>query len=120
MNHQNWIFLDEFGGRHNVGIYHGPSSGNLMIYCNSRVVLIDFLVKKAKTYSFFINEEFCEIIMREEEDKSFTYEFKVNKKVDTPLNKLREAREQKYLTYSLIILAIFLLLVGIVVFLALR
>ena len=103
-----------------MGIYHGPTSGNLMIYCNSRVVLIDFLVKKAKTYSFFINDEFCEIIMREEDDKTFTYSFKVNKKVDTPLNKLREAREQKYLFYSLIILAGFILFVGIVVFLAFR
>ena len=117
LNHHNWIFLDEQGGRHKVGIYHGPGTGNLMIYCNAKIVLIDFLVKKPKTYSFFINEEFCEIVLHEEEDKRFTYEFKINKKVDTPLNKMRHARELKYMTYTIILLALFLLFLGIIVFL---
>jgi hypothetical protein len=97
----NWIFLDSQGGRHKVGLYHGDRSGHLVIYCNMQVVQVDFSVKESKSYSFFIEEEFCEIRLVKE-DGRFFYEFHVDKKVDTPLNrarKLERARERKKLVW---------------------
>jgi len=116
LNQQKWTFLDDFGRQHKVGIYHSPSSGNLLIYCNAKIVLIDFLITASKDYSFFIEEELCMIKVEKEEDSSFSYNFSVNKKVDTPLNKLRESREKKYLLYSLIIIFVFLLLIGLIIY----
>lgn len=116
LNQQRWTFLDDFGGRHKVGIYHAPRSGNLMIYCNTKIVVIDFLVREPKDYSFFINDEFCEIKVEQDEQNDFSYRFNVNKGVDTPLNRLRESREKKYLTYTLIAIFLFILFLILVVY----
>lgn len=85
----NWIFLDDQGGRHRIGIYHGDRSGHLMIHCNMRVVQIDFSVKETKMYSFFVEDELCEVIVERLKTGNFGYEFRVNKKVDTPRNRIR-------------------------------
>jgi hypothetical protein len=90
----NWVFLDDFGGRHRVGLYHGDRSGHVMIQCNWKVVQIDFSVKDSKMYSFFIEDELCEVIL-EKKDGVFGYEFRVNKKVDTPRNRIRRVQEGK-------------------------
>jgi hypothetical protein len=91
----NWIFLDNQGGRHRIGLYHGDRTGHVMIHCNLRVVQIDFSVKETRAYSFFIEEELCEVRLVKERDERFSYEFVVNKKVDTPLNRVRRADERR-------------------------
>lgn len=96
----NWVFLDDFGGRHRVGLYHGDRTGHVMIHCNMKVMQIDFSVKESKMYSFFIEDELIEIIL-EKKNGVFGYEFRVNKKVDTPRNRERrvqEGRNRKYMT----------------------
>jgi hypothetical protein len=95
MAQMGWVFLDDRGGRHRVGLYHGDESGHLMIHCNLRVVQIDFSVKETKTYSFFIEDEFCEIHIVKEPDGRFGYEFVVNKTVDTPRNRIRRVDERR-------------------------
>lgn len=82
-----------------MGLYHGDRSGHVMIQCNLRIIQIDFSVKDTKMYSFFIEDELCEIIL-EKKNGVFGYEFRVNKKVDTPLNRIRrtrDGRDRKYL-----------------------
>lgn len=69
-----------------------------MIYCNSRIVLIDFHVLQTKSYSFFIEEELCEVNIERRENRFF-YDFHVNREVDTPVNrawrvKLRQNRRK--------------------------
>ena len=101
MAQMNWVFLDNFGGRHRVGLYHGDRTGHVMVHCNLRVVQIDFSVKDSKMYSFFIEDELCELIM-EKKDGVFGYEFRVNKKVDTPRNRVRRVQEgqtRKYMMF---------------------
>lgn len=101
MAQMNWVFLDDFGGRHRVGLYHGDRTGHVMVHCNLRVVQIDFSVKDSKMYSFFIEDELCELIM-EKKDGVFGYEFRVNKKVDTPRNRVRRVQEgqtRKYMMF---------------------
>jgi hypothetical protein len=95
MAQMGWVFLDDRGGQHRVGLYHGDQSGHVMIHCNLRVVQIDFSVKDTKTYSFFIEDEFCEIHLVKEPDGHFGYEFVVNKTVDTPRNRIRRVDERR-------------------------
>ncbi|MBN8678405.1 MAG: hypothetical protein J0M29_09280 [Chitinophagales bacterium] len=109
----NWVFLDDFGGRHKVGLYHGDRTGHVMIHCNLKVVQIDFSVKDTKMYSFFIEDELCEVILEKRKDGAFAYEFRVNKKVDTPRNRVRRVQEgqnRKYMTMVAIGIVVVLLL----------
>ena len=78
-----------------MGLYHGDQSGHVMIHCNLRVVQIDFSVKETKKYSFFIEDELCEISLYKEPDGRFGYEFLVNKTVDTPRNRIRRVDERR-------------------------
>lgn len=78
-----------------MGLYHGDQSGHLMIHCNLRVVQVDFSVKESRTYSFFIEDEFCEIRLFKENNGHFGYEFVVNKTVDTPRNRVRRVDERR-------------------------
>lgn len=64
-----------------------------MVYLNSKVIIIDFQVLETKTYSFFIEEELCEIEVERTDDR-FAYGFKINQDVDTPLNRKRKAQEK--------------------------
>ena len=82
-----WIFLGTDGGRHRVGLYHGDRSGHLMIHCDLRVVQVDFNVQEPRDYSFFIEEELCEIRLQREA-QGFSYEFIINKQADTPHNRI--------------------------------
>ncbi|MFN4079768.1 MAG: hypothetical protein ACK4NS_02610 [Saprospiraceae bacterium] len=90
-----WIYLDDSGGRHQVGIYHGDRSGHLLIHCNRRVVQIDFSVREDRVYSFFIEDELCEISLKREKNGLFSYDFQVNKKADTPRNRERKAETRR-------------------------
>lgn len=103
----SWVFLDDFGGQHRVGLYHGDRSGHLVIHCNLRVIQIDFSVKESKTYSFFIEDELCEVQLVKEPNGVFSYGFEVNKKVDTPLNRLRRVEEKQNRRSMLILIACF-------------
>lgn len=106
-----WIFLDDFGKRHQVGLYHGDASGHLLLHCDRRIVQIDFSVKESRTYSFFIDDEFCEVSLHKESDH-FTYSFKVNKKVDTPRNRLRRADERRNRWYMALFLGAMVVVIG--------
>jgi hypothetical protein len=87
-----WVYLDNVGGRHRVGLYHGDRTGHVVIHVNTRIVQIDFSVLQSKTYSFFIEDEFCEIVIEKHADH-FEYGFEVNKTVDTPRNRERRVEE---------------------------
>ncbi|MCB0543270.1 MAG: hypothetical protein KDC70_07115 [Saprospiraceae bacterium] len=95
MAQMGWVYLDDRGGRHRVGLYHGDQSGHVVIHCNLRVVQIDFSVKDTKKYSFFIEDEFCELSLVKEKDGTFGYDFHVNKTVDTPRNRIRRVDERR-------------------------
>jgi hypothetical protein len=116
MAQMNWVYLDRSGGRHRVGLYHGDSSGHVVLYANLRVVQIDFSVKDTRSYSFFIEDELCEVHLVLEKDGRFGYEFKINKDADTPLNRARKVEvrsDRKRIGWVLAALVAFVgLLVG--------
>ncbi len=96
MSQFNWTYLAPSGKKHHVGLFHGDRTGHVMIYCNSKVVLVDFKVRETKSYSIFIEEELCEIGIERQADR-FVYGFDINKDVDTPLNRIRKATDKKHL-----------------------
>ncbi len=113
MNQLNWTYLADNGTRHNVGMMHGPQSGHLLVHCNSKIVLIDFSILEGKSYSFFIEEELCELFI-EKKDGQFTYRFETNAKVNTPLNQARKKQDRLHLFQSLAFMgAVLLLVIGV-------
>ncbi len=90
----SWIYVDDFGGKHRVGLYHGDHSGHLLIHCDARIVQVDFSVKESRVYSFFIEDELCEIGVHKEAE-GFSYDFRINRQVDTPRNRQRRAVERR-------------------------
>ncbi len=111
MNKFNWTYLDDTGKRHYIGLMHGAQSGNLLVYCNTNIVLIDFHVFDTANYTFFIDEELCEVAI-ERKGNQFYYGFKTDKEVDTPLNRARKKIEKKHLLQSLAFLGSILVMVG--------
>lgn len=109
-----WVYLDDFGNRNRVGVYHGDKTGHLLIHCNLRIVQVDFSVKESRTYSFFIEDELCEVSVVKEKE-GFSYDFQVNKKADTPRNRLRKDEERRNRKHIALFLAGLVLLLTVVV-----
>ncbi len=93
MNSANWTFVGN-GSTSSVILKHGVTSGNLIIYCNMKILLIDYDVFEKANYKFFIDEEFCQIKVWKKKGK-FNYQFDVLDDVDTPLNQKRKERKNK-------------------------
>ncbi|TNE53990.1 MAG: hypothetical protein EP344_14595 [Bacteroidetes bacterium] len=106
-----WVFLDDFGNRNRIGLYHGDRTGHLLLHCDLRIIQVDFAVKESRTYSFFIEDELCEVHVIKE-PKGFSYEFEVNKKVDTPRNRLRRKDDRRNLKYIAILVGAMVLVVS--------
>lgn len=107
-----WVWLDNKGGKYRVGIYHGDQSGHVAIHCNLRIVQIDFSVKESRTYSFFIEDELCEIRLEKQKDGRFSYDFQINKTIDTPRNQVRKADERLIKRHTIGFVVGFLALLG--------
>ena len=119
MSQFTWTYIGDNGALHRVGLFHGDSTGHLMIYCNMRIVVIDFGVTTSKNYSFFINDELCDIAV-EENDGKFSYGFKVDEVTDTPRNRGRRKMARLELRQTLIIILSLLALLSVIVFFLLR
>ncbi len=91
----SWVYVGDSGKHYKVGLFHGDRTGHLLIHCNSRIVLYDFSVREPKSYSFFLEEELCEIELEQREDK-FYYHFNIDKNADTPRNRERKATEKRH------------------------
>ncbi len=121
MNQFHWTYWDHFGRQHIVGILHGIKSGHLVIHLNSRILIIDFNVLNAKKYSFLINEEICELQIKEEES-GFKYDLGVNEAQAAERKAIEKKANRKFLyqqigavaltTLLLFIIAIFVFYVN--------
>jgi hypothetical protein len=95
MSQLKFVFLDEWGRKFNIGLYHGECSGHLMVFCNAQILLIDFHVLSDKKYSFYLGDELCELKVEEQNGK-FGYGLCANEKADTPLNRIRQSKRKQY------------------------
>lgn len=119
MSQFTWTYIGDNGALHRVGLFHGDNTGHLMIYCNTRIVVIDFGVTTSKNYSFFINDELCDIAVEEKEGK-FSYGFKVDEVTDTPRNRGRRKMLRTEHQQTFLIILTFLLILSLIVFFVLR
>ena len=109
----NWVLLDYQDRPHRVGLYHGDQSGHVLIHCEMRVIKIDFSVLESKTYTFFLEEELCELRIFKEK-QGFSYELVINKKSDTPLNRARKQAQRVERRQVLLYVAVFMVVLGLV------
>lgn len=115
LNQYTWTYLGDSGYSEVIGLYHSSKSGHLMIYVGKKVMVVDFNIRDSKTYSFFINDELCEVQL-ERKDLQMFYHFKINKDADTPRNKARKKTEKKYIKQSLAFFALIILAVILIAF----
>lgn len=106
----NWLYLGDNGRQYNVGLFHGDRTGHLMVMCNSRVVLIDFSVRQAKDYSFFIDDELFELSI-EGSPGSYAYNCAINEEADTPRNRDRKKQKRTDFRKTVALITIFALVV---------
>ena len=114
MSQFNWTYLSPSGKKHHVGLFHGERTGHVLIYCNSKIVLVDFKVRETKSYSIFIEDELCEIGIERQKDR-FVYGFDINKEVDTPLNRARKKNNKKHLKQGIAFLGVLATLITVAV-----
>ena len=110
-----WTYVDDYGRHHNVGLFHGMRTGHLMIYCNTKVLFIDFNVVDSKTYSFFINDELLDVQV-ENNDGRFAYGLEIDQKTNTPRNIRRRKLNRSDLLKSLLVMS---LVIGMIVLISL-
>ena len=114
----NWTYVSDNSEQYQVGLVHGEQEGHVLIHVNGKIVTIDFNVRESKTYSFFLGHELCRIEFDQRGKAGTYYDFKIDRKVDTPLNQARKQRERKHLRQSLALVGGILGLMLLVVMLA--
>jgi hypothetical protein len=119
MSQMTWTYIADDGSRHKVGLFHGDNTGHLLVYCNARIVVIDFGVQTSRNYSFFINDELCDLSVEEKEGK-FLYGFRTDQVTDTPRNRGRRKMIRTEVKQSLLIGFIFFLVIIAVAYLLFR
>ena len=96
---------------------HGGGSGNLMIYYNDKIMVIDFKVYESKSYKFFVDEKLCEIfVIKLKKNKGYQYEFKFDNKTKTAYNVKRNKAIKKNNIKGLAVIIGVPLLVALVIF----
>ena len=112
LSQYTWTYVGGGGKNFQVTLFHGKNTGHVLLLLNAQVLQIDFNVRDTKTYSFFIEDEFCEVHL-ERRGAEMYYFFEINKKVNTPRNKARKLRERKHFWQALAFFGI-LIIVAIV------
>ncbi len=115
-NQQQWTFIDNKSKQHRIMLVHSTKSGKLLIHYNYKtIVLYDLEVLKSTKYSFFIDDELCEVhVIRNLQ--AYTYHFFVNKEANTPLNQARKRIDTRDKKYTWIFVTVLFSLVGIFVY----
>lgn len=116
MNKRKWYYVAPNGARTAVGLMHHPTKGHLLIYCGSKVVLVEFKVFDSQSFTFFLDEELFRVTVTRSA-AGFEYNFGVDTEADTPLNEERRAirlRDRKYSIIAMVglVTSIVLLIVG--------
>jgi len=119
MSQMTWTYLGDNGAQHKIGLFHGDTTGHLLIYCDDQIVVIDFSVLSSRNYSFFIDDELCDLEV-EEKDGKFLYGFKVDEVTDTPRNRGRAKMVREEVRQTLVVGLIFILIIILIVWLVFR
>ena len=93
MSETRCTYYDPVQGIQQLGLYHGTDSGNVVIYHNHSVLVVDFMVHKSKSYSFMINQQLVKFNVLKENGK-FDYKIErehvVDKSTDVPITPIAQ------------------------------
>ncbi len=107
MSQSLWTYYDPSFGPQTVGVYHGDDSGNLVVYCNNKVVIVDFKVKNSKSYSFYINKCLIKLnLKKQNEEKSFDHDFHRSMKSDEIRTLKKSSPLKVFISCTLFLLSI--------------
>lgn len=106
MNCFYWTYIGDRNEKTKVGLYHSAKSGNVMLFCGQKILVIDFYVFETKKYTFFIGDELCEVNI-EKKDNCFYYGMEINTEVDTPRNRARKVINRKDFVESVVTMSLF-------------
>ncbi len=115
MNQMGWVYIDDAGHRHRIGLLHGARTGHVLIHCNDKVSLIDFEVLESKSYSMDIDHQICHIDIIKKGDQKYEYAFHIDYDADTPLNAARKQQSRKHLWQTLAVVAVVVLALGVLI-----
>ncbi len=90
-----WTIAGNHNHRFIVRLMHSTDSGNLLLYCNKDLLYFDTNVVNSSKYSFFLDEELCEVHL-DRQGGFFHYSFQINKNVATEHNNIRKSMDKKY------------------------
>jgi len=109
----NWNVCSHAGRQYAIGVYHGPETGHLVVHCNATVMIIDFNVVQAKSYSFMLDDNLCELSILPKGD-TYDYVLDLNQPVDIP--EPSPAKNQRYQYYALGAAVVFFLTIYLLTF----
>lgn len=78
------------GQRYRIGIYHGDHTGHVVVHAEGKVVITDFGVWDSRTYTFFVEDDLCEVVISKKKEHTYTYSCQINYEANTPLNAQRK------------------------------
>lgn len=119
MSQMTWTYIADDGAHYTIGLYHGETSGHLLVYCNDEIMVIDFSVKTSRKYTFFINDELFSLEL-EEKEGLFRYGFSIDQVADTPRNRKRHLMERTEVRQTLLLALIIIVILATVIFLLFR
>ena len=105
-----WIFVGDEARRFNIRMMHGLKNGEFLLYCNNQLLCFDEKVFGTAKYSFFLEDELCEVQLDRQGD-FFHYSFHINKKAKTMRNKARSAQDKVHQRQMFYFFGILVLLV---------
>lgn len=114
MSQSSWTYYDPSYGTQTVGVYHGDDSGHLVVYCNNKVVMIDFKVKNNKSYSFYINDCLIELKLMKK-NESFDHDFKTTLE-NAGIESYRAISSTKVFIYCSLVLFAIVSLINMLIF----
>lgn len=100
----SWTYVADGGKHFNVGLFHGPKTGHLLVHCNKQPVIIDFHVLESKTYPLFLDDELFELKVDLKKGQ-FSYGLEIDKQADTPRNRIRKKRDKKHFRQTVVFFA---------------
>ncbi len=116
MNTQRWIYISPTGSRNAVGVVHSTKLGYLIVYCDRKVVLAERSVFEPTIFTFFLDEELCQIVVLKDDKGQFVYQFNLDLKTNTPLNQQRRKTNTKHKNLSFLSFSLLFIFVALAMF----
>ncbi len=92
-NRHSWNYIGQAGNVVLIALQHDTATGDLLIFYDKELLWAERGVKTAQVVSFFADDELCRIHVIPTKNQ-LIYEFEIDRKENTPLNKIRKAEER--------------------------